>query len=294
MSALRIPVVRRPDVSIVIVTYNTGEVLGQTLQALLENTEPCYELIVVDNGSDDGTPALLQEVESATIVLNARNHGFGVANNQGAAIARGLCVFFMNPDVFVNAGWLPPLLQRIQADERVGAVGPMVLSPDGSLQCAGALLSQSGSTACYGDGDRPERPEYRFPRVVDYLGGGCLLVRRRAFNEVGGFDPAFGLLYFEDADLCLALADHDYRSVYEPASSVTHMRGEPGAALSLLALRNRGLFEQRWRRVLASRPLSPLDASPRRLVAARDAPSVAAAHSKLHDPLLQKTLDHTV
>ena len=119
----------------------------------------------------------------------------------------------------------------------MGAVGPMLLNPDGSLQCAGALLSRSGVTACYGEGDQPERAEYQFARVVDYLAGACLLVRRRAFNDVGGFDRRYGLAYFEDADLCLALAERGYRSVYEPRSRVTHLRGTPCEALLQLALR---------------------------------------------------------
>jgi GT2 family glycosyltransferase len=290
MSGLRVPAIRRPDVSIVVVTYNSGDVVSHAVRTLLERTEACYELILVDNGSDDSTPALIQQVENATVVLNPRNYGFSVANNQGAARARGRHVFFLNPDVFVNPGWLPPLLRLIDADGRTGAVGPMVLSPDGSLQFAGALLSRSGSTACYGDGDRPDRSEYRVSRVVDYLGGGCLLVRRRAFNEVGGFDPAYGLLYSEDVDLCLALAARDYRSIYEPSSSVIHERGMPSAALSLQAQRNRALLEQRWRRVLAARPLAPLETSRRRMLAAREAPAVAAADREVVDPLLQAWL----
>jgi GT2 family glycosyltransferase len=271
------PAARRPDVSIVMVTRDGSDVVERALRALLENTTPCYELILIDNASGDGTPALLREVENATVVLNTRNYGFGVANNQGATHARGRHVLFLNQDAFVHPRWLPPLLERIDSDARIGAIGPMLLNPNGSLQCAGALLSRSGSATCYGDGDRPERPEYRFTRVVDYLAGACLLVRRRAFNEVGGFDPAYGLAYFEDSDLCLALAARGYRSVYEPSSTVTHMRGRPSAALLLLALRNRALFEQRWRRVLASRPLSPLAATRRRKLGARDAPAVVTA-----------------
>lgn len=277
MSEFRVPAVPRPDVSIVIVTHDAAEVLPQALQALLDNTEPCYELIAIDNGSGDGTASLLRQIENARVVLNPRNFGFGAANNQGAAHARGRYVVFLNQDAFVNAGWLPPLLERIEADERVGAVGPMLVNPDGSLQCAGALLSRSGSVACYGEGESPEQREYRFARVVDFLAGACLLVRRRAFDEVGGFDPVYGLGYFEDADLCLTLSASGYRCVYEPASRVTHVRGKPGEALLGLALRNRTLFERRWRRVLASRPLSPLTASRRRTVAARDAPALIAA-----------------
>lgn len=275
MSEISLPAVRRPDVSIVMATRDAGDVLAKALRALLEHTEPCYELIAIDNGSADATSSLLQQVENATIVFNDRNVGFGAASNQGAAHARGRYVVFLNQDAFVEPGWLPPLVERIEAHERVGAVGPMLLNPDGSLQCAGALLSRSGSVLCYGEGDSPDRPEYRFVRVVDFLAGACLLVRRRAFNEVGGFDAAYGLGYYEDADLCLALAARGYRSVYEPGSSVTHLRGRPGAALSLLALRNRALFARRWRRVLAVRPPSPLTASPRRMLGARDAPAIA-------------------
>jgi GT2 family glycosyltransferase len=277
VSKLRAPALRRPDVSIVIVTHDAGEVLTKVLQSLVENTQPCYELIAVDNASEDGTPTLLGQVGNATLVLNPRNFGFGAANNQGAARARAPYLLFLNQDAFVHPGWLSPLLQRVQADARVGAVGPMLVNPDGSLQCAGALLSRSGSVACYGDGDDPEQPEYRSSRVVDFLAGACLLVRRSVFAEIGGFDPAYGLGYFEDADLCLSLAARGYRCLYEPSSRVTHLCGRPNENLLELALRNRALFERRWRRLLTLRPLSPLSSSRRRALGARDAPAASVA-----------------
>jgi GT2 family glycosyltransferase len=266
-----------PVVSIIVAVHNGSRVLPGALVALLRNTEPWYELILVENGSTDDSAALVRQAEHATAVFNTRNLGFGIANNQGAARARGRYLLFLNQDAFVEPGWLPPLLDRIEADSRIGAVGPKLLSPDGSLQCAGALLSRSGSANCYGTGDDSEKAEYGLARVVDYLAGACLLVRRSAFHQVGGFDAAYGLAYFEDADLCLSLAAQGYRSVYEPRSSVTHMLGRPREPILALALRNRALFERRWRRVLASRPLSPLAVSPRRTVAARDAPALAAA-----------------
>lgn len=266
-----------PVVSIIVAVHNGSRVLPEALEALQRNTEPWYELILVENGSTDDSSALVREVESATVVLNTRNLGFGVANNQAAARARGRHLVFLNQDALVEPGWLPPLLDRIDADGRIGAVGPKLLFPDGSLQCAGALLSRSGSGNCYGTGDNPGQAEYGVARVVDYLAGACLVVRRSAFQQVGGFDAAYGLAYFEDADLCLSLAAHGYRCVYEPRSSVTHLLGQPREPLLALALRNRSLFERRWRSVLAARPLSPLAASPRRTIAARDAPALAAA-----------------
>ena len=247
--------------------------VGRAVQALIENTEPCYELIVIDNGSTDATPELLRRVENATIVLNERNDGFGAANNEGAARARGRHLLFLNQDAFVHRGWLSPLVERIESDETIGAVGPMLLNPDGSLQCAGAMLFRSGETRCYGEGDDPKRPEYQVARIVDYLAGACLLVRRRLFDDVGGFDPVYGLAYFEDADLCLALAGRGYRSMYEPHSRVTHLRGRPSESLLRLADRNRTLFERKWQQVLASRPLSPATAGP---VARARSPSGAA------------------
>ena len=255
------PTVLHPDVSIVIVTDQGAEVVETALQALLENTEPCYELILIDNGSTDRTPTLLQRVGNSTVVLNERNDGFGVANNAGADRARGRYLLFLNQDAFVHRGWLPPLLERIESDSAIGAVGPMLLNTDGTLQCAGARLFRTGDTRCYGEGEDPKRPEYGLARDVDYLAGACLLTRRSAFNDVGGFNPAYGLAYFEDADLCLSLATRGYRSVYEPRSRVTHVRGQPSDALLEVAARNQALFERRWREVLASRPLPPPDTS---------------------------------
>jgi len=276
MRELSFPTVERPTVSVVLLTYNAADWARRALRALLEHTEACYELIVVDNGSTDGTTDLLtRELEQATLVLNERNRGFGPANNQGAAHAVGQYLLFLNNDALVCRGWLPPLLERIDSDERIGAVGPRLLNLDGSLQIAGALLARSGSTLELGYGDAADAPEYRFPRVVDYLSGACLLVRRAAFNEVGGFDPVYALAYFEDADICLSLAARGYRVVYEPRSSVTHVRGASPRddVLSSLAPRNRSIFRRRWSQVLASRPLSPLASSRRRTLAARDAPA---------------------
>lgn len=276
MSPLRFPAVPRPEVSVVMVAYGGLAWTERALRALLNHSEPVYELIVVDNPAGDGTADLLaREVEGATLLLNASNAGFSAACNQGAAHARGRHLAFLNNDLFVHPGWLPPLLATLDSDPAVAAAGPCFLNLDGSLQESGALLSRSGAPYEYGCGDDPGRLEYRFPRAVDYLAGACLLVRRSAFCEVGGFDAAFGLGYYEDSDLCLRLAAAGYRTLYEPRSVVTHVRGGSGATgtLQALVLRNQALFEERWRRQLAVRPLPPLAGNPRRILAARDAPA---------------------
>jgi O-antigen biosynthesis protein len=265
-----------PVVSVVMVTHNARDWTERALRALADNTELPYELIVVDNASTDGTRELLAGFDGATVILNDENRGFGAANNHAAARAFGRHLLFLNSDVLVSRGWLTPLVETLE-DAHVGAVGPRLLNPDGSLQAAGALLARSGATTVYGYGDDPDDSEYAFRREVDYLSGACLLVQRSAFDEVGGFDPVYGLGYFEDADLCLALAARGYRVVYEPRSTVTHALGASGGnqALANLALRNRSIFRRRWEHVLASRPLSPLQTRPGRILAARDAPATA-------------------
>src|SRR5919197_1519554 len=279
MPELAFPAVAQPLVSVVMLTRNDLHCVPQSLHACLEQTDPLYELIVVDNDSTDGTRAFLESVAGITLVANDINYGYGVSNNLGAARPVGRILLFLNSDVNVHAGWLPPLLARLEDDAKVGAVAPRVLNTDGSLQLAGALLSRSGATWLYGSGDNPDRAEYSFARDVDYAAGACLLVRRSAFNAVGGFDPIFGRIYFEDADLCLRLWSEGLRTVYEPRSTVTHIGGRgrpPGEGLIRLAERNRAIFERRWRTLLQRYPLAPLSTA-RSRIAARDARCSARA-----------------
>jgi len=278
VSGLRFPSPPRPEVSVIVVSYGGFAWTRRCLRALLDQTEPCYELILVDNPTGEGGGDVLAcEIENARLLLNPVNVGFSAACNQGAAHATGRHLLFLNNDVLVHAGWLPPLLAALAAHPETGAAGPRFLNLDGSLQEAGALLSRGGSTLDYGAEDDPDRPEYRFPRQVDYLAAACLLVRRSAFCAVGGFDAGYGLVYFEDCDLCLSLAAAGWRTVYEPRSRVTHVRDAAGGSVSLrgLALRNRSRFEERWRALLATRPYPPLAGDRRRTIASRDACATA-------------------
>ena len=216
MPDLSFPRVERPLVSVVMLTRNDLHCAPQALEACLEHTDPLYELIVVDNASIDGTRAFLESLTGITLVANDRNYGFGVSNNLGAARAVGRYLLFLNSDVIVHDDWLQPLLARLDDDAGIAAVAPRLLNTDGSLQLAGALLSRSGATLQYGSGDDPYRAEYSFAREVDYAAAACLLVRRSAFDAVGGFDPVFGRIYFEDEpanaqDPILALVPDDRR-----------------------------------------------------------------------------------
>lgn len=204
--------------------FGAWPVARKALEALRDGTEPPYEVVIVDDGSSEEVRAALrEEVRGARLLLNERNLGFGPSNNRGAAVCRAPFLALLNSDAFVRAGWLPPLLAAAE-DPLVGAVSPRVLNSDGTLQEAGCVVFDNAHTWFHGYGADADDPAYGFPRDVDYASAACLLVRRRAFETLGGFDAAYAPAYYEDVELCWALRDRGWRCVYEPRSVVTHVR----------------------------------------------------------------------
>ncbi len=272
-NVIRFPEVGEPDVSVVMVTFNRWDLTRQALALLAEVTEPRYEVIVVDNASSDGTSEHLGDVGGAQVLRNPRNLGFGPANNQGAAMARGRYLLLLNSDAWVRPGWLAPLVDVADADPTVAAVAPKLLYPDARLQEAGSIVWRDARVRQYGDGDLPNKPEYLFRRTVDYASAACLLVRRSAFIAVGGFDPRFAPMYCEDVDLCLALAAGPGRVVYQPRSVVEHIRGASGSGGVQAARveRNRRLLRARWRSLLDRRPPESRRVEPSGILGGRDA-----------------------
>lgn len=275
MTALRFPPLDEPLVSIVMVTYGSWPLVRQSLEAVLAHTEEDYEVVVVDNASPDETAALLREhVDGATLLFNDVNSGFGAASNRGAEHARGRYLCFLNTDAFVGEGWLAPLLQVFEEDATAGAAVPMLLNPDGTIQEAGSIVDSVGWALALGSDESAGSLEHRFRRAVDFASAACMLVERDTFLEVGGFDPVYGMGYFEDVDLCFTLEERGLRTIYQPRSKVVHERH--GSGTSDLARQrmqaNRQIFFQRWDERLASRPrLLEIAGTPRRLIAARDA-----------------------
>ena len=269
---IRFPEVARPDVTVVMLTYNRWDLTKEALRLLAEMTEPRYEVVIVDNASTDGTLAELDRVEGARILRNPANVGFGPGNNQGAAMARGRYLLLLNSDAWVRPGWLGPLIDVADADPGVAAVAPKLLYPDGRLQEAGSIIWRDGRVRQYGDGDRSNRPEYNFRRTVDYASAACLLVRRSAFISVGGFDPGFAPVYYEDVDLCLALGAGPGRVVYQPRSVVEHVRGaSSNGGVHTRVDRNRRLLRARWQSILDRRPPESWRVEPSGIVGGRDA-----------------------
>jgi O-antigen biosynthesis protein len=274
VTEVTLPRLEEPDVSVVMVLYGGWKVAQRAVSALAENTEPCFELIIVDNASPDDTLERIEEqVAGATILRNETNAGFGAASTQGARLARGRILCFLNSDALVEPAWLPPLTETL-AQPGIGAAVPLFLNENGSVQEAGSVVDSLGHAhAVGGDGD-PRAFAYRFPREVDFGSAACMLVPAGLFFELGGFDEAFSPAYFEDTDLCFKLHERGLKTIFDPRSRVVHVRHGSGTSESARKLmeEHRDLFVERWGERLTQRPrLVEVAQKPSQMLAARDA-----------------------
>lgn len=275
MPVLSLPRVDAPLLTVIMVTYGGWDWPRRALESLRANTDPIYEVVVVDNASPDQTTQRLRdEVRGARLIFNQRNLGFAVGANQGAAEATGRYLCFLNPDALVQPGWLSPLVETLQAFPKAGAVVPRFLAPDGTVDEAGSLVDRDARTLGYGRGGSADDPQYRFRRVIDYGSAACLVMPTWAFRRAGGFDPVFQPAYCEDVDLLLTLAAGGLRTVYDPRSTVVHAGAgsTDDVVRGALIERNRPILRARWAEALANRPsFLELESHPQRVVAVRDA-----------------------
>ncbi|MDX2104179.1 MAG: tetratricopeptide repeat protein [Alphaproteobacteria bacterium] len=255
-----------PEVSVVLVLFNQAGLTLQTLRALADQRGVSFETIVVDNASTDQTSAVLKRVRGASVLRNEENVGFVLAANQGAALARGRFILFLNNDALPHAGALAAATKRLTQDPSIGVVGGRIIQMDGTLQEAGCLIYRDGSAAGYGRGGHPDQPEFQFVRDAEYVSGAFLLIRRSVWDCLGGFDQAFAPAYYEDADLCLRARRAGFRVVYDPAVVVTHLEGgsavSSGAAAAMTRA-NQDRFRDRHRTTLTQR-VAPAAALPLR------------------------------
>ena len=190
--------------SIIIPCWNQLDFTRQCVRALRQHTRPPWELIVVDNGSTDDTPAYLGGVQDAsavpvTIIRNTLNRGFPAAINQGLQAARGDYLVLLNNDVVVTDAWLEQMVALANAPSNIGLVGPMsnyATPPQGVEDVPYSEMRDMHAFA------RRWRDEHRGQWfTVAKLSGFCLLVKRELYDKIGGLDERFGLGMFDDDDL---------------------------------------------------------------------------------------------
>ncbi|MFL6229905.1 MAG: glycosyltransferase [Pyrinomonadaceae bacterium] len=258
---------REPRASVVIPVFNQAEFTFQCLRSLWREIDADdAEVIVVNNASTDETAELLARFgDKLRVVTNEENRGFVDACNQGASLARGRFIVFLDNDTVVLPGWLDELIATAERDESIGTVGSMLLYPDGRIREAGAIVWKDGAAFHYGWGGAAGDPRYSFARDVDYCSGASLLVRRDLFAQLGGFDRRYAPASYEAADLCFGVRSLGFRVRYQPLARVLHYEGATagrgaGAGFKHFQPINREKFREKWRAVLEREHL-PNDAS---------------------------------
>ncbi len=217
----------KPKASIVIPVYNKWCYTYSCLEALSGNIgEIDYEVIVVDDCSSDETPKMVKEkIENAVYVRNEKNLGFIGSCNAGAGKARGEYVVFLNNDTHILPGWLESLVETFEKNGHIGLAGSKMVYPDGRLQEAGGIVWKNKNVWNYGRFKDPENFEFNYLKDVDYCSGASIMLLRKLFEKLGGFDSYFAPAYFEDTDLAFRVRQAGYRTVYQPKSEVIHFEG---------------------------------------------------------------------
>lgn len=267
-SPFAVPASAAPLASLVIPVYGQLQMTLDCLRALAARPPALpVEIIVVDDGSPDDTAACLPQVQGLRYHLRPRNGGFIAACNDGAALARGRYLVFLNNDTLPQPGWLEALLGTFDTHPGTGLAGAKLVYPDGRLQEAGGVVFADGSAWNYGRFDSPDDPRYDYVREADYLSGAAVAIPRALFEEVGGFDTRYAPAYYEDTDLAFAVRAAGRRVLYQPASVVVHREGatagnDTGSGIKAYQVRNAAVFADKWQATLQAHPTQRSEPSP--------------------------------
>jgi O-antigen biosynthesis protein len=228
------------DLSIVIVSYNTGELLDACIASIISRpVRYLYEIIVVDNASCDGTQLLLKDKYPQVVLIeNERNIGFARAINQGFNLASGEYYLMLNPDTVVTDDALDKLITYMDENPSVGICGPKNTGMDGKLQYTCDFFPNIWDSFCSYAGLNHLFPgtrlfsrkqmlfwDYADIRDVDKIMGCSLMIRSKIYKLLDGLDENY-FMYFEETDLCYRCKKMGYRVVYFPMAMIIHLHGQ--------------------------------------------------------------------
>ena len=249
------------DVSIIIVSFNTRDMLHECLQSVYrDGSSLSHQVIVVDNASTDGSQEMIERDFPQTVLIKSTvNLGFGKANNLGFEKAKGKYIVLLNSDAFLSGKSLERSIEHMEANPRVGLGGGRLLGRDDSSQPSARMFPTltsdlfvlSGLAAkfprsrIFGYADRTWANEMD-EAEVDWVPGAYSIIRPEALAAVGGFDPRF-FLYYEEVDLCRRMKQEGYSIWYWPDVTVTHIGGESSRQLHGMQLSQVGTQLTLWR-----------------------------------------------
>ncbi|PLS75920.1 MAG: dTDP-Rha--alpha-D-GlcNAc-pyrophosphate polyprenol alpha-3-L-rhamnosyltransferase [Actinobacteria bacterium] len=247
------------SVSAVVVNYNARDHMLECVRSL--RADGVADIVVADNGSSDGSADALQRSDPDVVWLpTGANLGYGGGANRGVARAKGDMLLICNPDVVVEPGAVKALAAALEGDERLAIVGPRIEDRSGTLYPSPRTFP--ALAVAFGHGFLGlVAPANRFTRryrmldwdhgttgAVDWVSGSCFLVRRTAWEAVGGFDERY-FMYVEDVDLCWRASRSGWKVGFEPAARVLHVQGVSTelAPYRMILEHHRSLLRFAWR-----------------------------------------------
>ncbi len=256
-SSFALPV-KKYTVSIIIPVHNQlAFTLACVATILKSEIKGNFEILIADDASMDATATTFEGLHpSIKLIHQSSNLGFLRNCNETAKQAQGDYILFLNNDTLVLPGWLDALVDIFNTRPDAGLVGAKLLNADGTLQEAGGIIWKDGSAWNYGRNDDPEKSEYNYVRETDYSSGACLMISKKLWEELEGFDLLFSPAYCEDSDLAFRVRAAGKKVYYQPKCEVIHLEGKSHGrdvkqGIKAYQVENNKKLFQRWKNVLA-------------------------------------------
>lgn len=221
------------NLSIIIINHNTKQLLHDCLDSIYVQKQINTEIIVVDNASSDGSVEMVKMIfPEVKLIVNDINIGFGKANNQGAKIASGEYLLFLNSDTIMQKSAIDKISKYLEKQTINGAIGFKIINTNNSLQpsCGNfpTLTNLTLETLFLDRFIKFKKPyhildtkKYQAEFKPDWVSGSCFMIKKNVFDKISGFDENF-FLYVEEVDLCYRIMKHGYTNIYFPIETVIH------------------------------------------------------------------------
>lgn len=252
------------DLSVTVLSYNKREYTRRCVQSVAASEGISLEIIVVDQGSTDGTGQWLEDFRQTSavplrLVLNDHNVGACTGRNQGIAAAAGRCLAFLDNDVVMeDRTGLARLAARLEAQADTGIVSAKLLYPNPPhlIQYGGCAVTRSGRIVYLGRGEARDDPRFNQEREIQCTISACIACRRDVIEQAGGFDEAYNPVQYEDLDLSYKVREAGFRVVYFPAVEAFHYEnvttdGSPDVNFRYVTIKNGMRFKERWRHMFS-------------------------------------------
>lgn len=215
--------ISHPLISIIIQVSNDINITESCIKSII-NAEPSvnYEIIIINDLLRRATFLIEKSFKnySNIIIHSGKNDNYLLNSNYGAKLSNGKYLVFIRNVLNVHKFWLSSLIKLIESNDNIGMVGSKIITQKGFIKEAGGIVWSNGECYDFGNGSDSNDPEYNYVKEVDYLSGDSIMIRKSIWNLIGGFDPRFNPMYYEDTDFAFEIRKLGYKVMFQPKSVV--------------------------------------------------------------------------